>query len=130
MHRRVGKYRVGSRWVELFLVDGLDGRFATAPPSGITLIEIGSEGQWHETVSTLIHESTELALLDCQARFAPSPDYANSNDGYLFVCDHLTFGEATARVGIFVAACLPDMLKTYKQLKAGPRRRKSRRRSG
>ena|SRR5271155_2117820 len=125
MEKRVGRYRLGPRWVELFLVSGDSGGFISCPPSGITRVEVCWNHDWRESMSVLLHEAIELAITDIRGRFAPSPDYGNENSGYLFSFNHVQFSEAIGRVAMFVHGCLGDFGRAWKKFeKPKPKKRK------
>lgn len=111
----VGTYDIGSERVELFLRQGDGGEFNAMPDrSGIAQIKIGADfPTWHDVVATLLHEALEFQMMQRGNRYSPAPDHAQDHSSYLFVMTHQQFSEVTARAGIFVAHCLPDLARAW-----------------
>ncbi len=109
----LGTFPLGPRNVEVF-VDRAHGNGSFAgPESGM---EIGLAHQDFATVmGVLVHEAMEFAMMDIRCRWTPAPDISHGHDGYLFVMTHPQFGEASARVGEFLAAMVPTLYAAWKQ---------------
>lgn len=115
--KKVGRYHLGIRDVDLYLRSGHGGDFESASEkNGIAEINIGaSPRRWADVVSVLVHESAEMVLSDLHRRYRHSTDYADDHASYLFVINHSEFAEAMGRVGWFLSAALPNLAAAYKK---------------
>lgn len=112
---KVGTYRIGPGYVDLWVVSGEDGYCTTSDEHGKRpRIEIGADGPWAQTVGTLLHEAVELVTIEMGLRYRPDPDYGNGQDAYAFHFAHPQFTELCARVGMFLTDALPAFSKAYK----------------
>lgn len=119
MTKRIGRYELGIRTVELVCKDAAGGEFYMHhKPSGLARIVVGfGERSWGAVVGILLHEAYELAAADHGCRFNPAPDYSWDAANYSFAMTHQQFAEITARVGIFMSDCLPALSSAYNRRK-------------
>jgi hypothetical protein len=115
--KKVGRYHLGIRDVDLYWRRGTGGDFdCAAKPGGLAELVVGIDAEhWDEVVAALLHEAEEMTLTDLCCRFRPTPDYGASQGGYLFVLDHEQFCEAMGRVAVLVAGALPALAAAYKK---------------
>jgi hypothetical protein len=113
MRKRIGRFELGCRSVDLYVdVDTDGGSFNLAPDTGIAEIVVGtSSDDWRRIVSNLAHESSEAAMSEMGLRYCQSPDYSRDNGGWLLVMTHTQFSEAMARASHFMADALPALQK-------------------
>lgn len=113
----IGEYLLGSRNVKLIAIAGTSGgSFRVTPMHGTAeiLVCLGY-ARWMQVFQILLHETFELAMVDCNCRFAPSPDYVESHDRYLFSMTHPQFSDIAARAAEFIGACAHDLSLAYKK---------------
>ena len=116
----VGTYDLGAESVVLILRPGMGGDFHTRsdPPRKMPCISVGADsGSWQKLVAWLVHEVVEVVMMRMGLRYVPDVDYARDAAGYLFVETHAQHSEVCARVGWFLADCLPDLNKAWKKWK-------------
>lgn len=114
--KKVGRYDLGGNKVELFLdLSTGSGSFNSFGQDDRPAVIVGTQGGWSQFVEVLVHELAEYALTDIRCRFRPSPDYSQGTDSYTFSCDHRQFSEMAARVGYFLAECLPIASRVFKK---------------
>ncbi len=113
----IGNFDIGPESVLLIARDGNGGNLTTCQGDGLCgKITIGfDEKRWWQVMATLYHEAMEYAMIKVSARYTPSPDYAQDHGNYLFCMTHAQFAEASARVGMFTADCLPKLSSAYKK---------------
>lgn len=118
---KVGVYNLGSESVELVLREGNGANFDTRSSrdgqADMTVIEIGGDGStdWGEILSRLTYEAMELMAMRMGCRFVSDPDYARDLCGYAFMMTHAQHSQLCGRVGYFLADCLPDLARAWKQ---------------
>jgi hypothetical protein len=125
--RRVGVYALGPASVELWVDDEtasanfslfVDGELGKLPR-----IRVGTRRRtWHGVFETMMHEVVEMAMVQVCCRWAPNPDYATSNAGYLFVVNHEQFSDVVSRAAEFIADAGAPLLREFKR---SARRKKS-----
>lgn len=117
MGKKIGRYHLGIRDVDVYGRKGTGGEFFSASESnGIAEIHIGlSDKPWPGIVNALLHEAMELTLSDMRCRWRPTPDYSNDHSNYFFVATHEQFSEALGRVAYFLSESLPELAKVYKR---------------
>lgn len=108
---------LGYRNVALFAdPELLGGSFTMAPKAGVAEIVVGTRyDYWREVLEVLLHEATEFAFCDVNARFKQSPCVKDGHDGYLFSTNHDGFSDAVARAAMFVAASQKHLAKIHRQ---------------
>lgn len=122
----VGVYGIGLQEVQVVLREGTGGEFYFAPESGkCCRIKVGADGDWKRCVSTVLHEAFEMEMTKSHCRFAPAPDFGCDHAGYLFQMDHPMFSDVVARLGGFLADCLPQLSRAYSAWHKKPSRRKT-----
>ena len=116
----VGTYYLGCiTQVNLYLRPDTGGNFHCTPDKGeLAYIKIGADdGGWHRMVEVLVHESMELSYVLQGCRYGADNSIANDSGAWLFVADHVKFGECCAMTGDFLAVALPAMAKAWKTWK-------------
>lgn len=113
----VGRFRLGHRWVQLYVMpdsNGGTGEFAPQDPQ-ICTIKIGVSDPWNDTVGTLLHEAAEVVMHDLRHAYkhAGSVDFGTGT--FIFHMDHVQYSEVMQRVGHFIAAALPRFSAYYKR---------------
>lgn len=114
----VGTYDLGGESVQLALREGDGGDWDSRTPEGrMPLLRVGDDGSdsWPGVVGVLLHEAEELVSARMGLRFRPNPDFAGDNGSYVFLMTHTQYSELTARVGLFMAVCLPDLARAWGQ---------------
>jgi hypothetical protein len=77
------------------------------------------EEEWGRLVISVLHEAKEFVQMRMGLRFIPGVDYANDAAGYVFMETHAQHAEVCARVGWFLATCMPDVCKAWRAWKKG-----------
>jgi hypothetical protein len=114
--RVVGTFDLGLRVVRLVATaDGNSGSFDMR--KAMPEIRVGIGQSWPHVVSVLLHEAVEFVAVELGCRYKPEPDYANGQDGLVFMMDHTQFSEAIARAGWFAAKALPELATIYRNRK-------------
>lgn len=109
-------YDLGGDSVIVKLRKGVGGNFAKNYDGTPAIFEIGADcGEWPEFVGALVHEAKEFADMRTGCRFVITGDTAKDNGSYVFVETHLQHAEVSARVGWFLADCLPHMQKAWRK---------------
>lgn len=117
--RKIGIYDLGAEAVELWIRPGTGAGFSTQSgskqqrrPARITC---GMDIEPDEVVGNLIHEAKEFCDMRMGCRHVPDLDYARDAAAYTFIETHTQHSELCARVGFFLAECLPDLQKAHRQ---------------
>jgi hypothetical protein len=116
--KKVGSYILGIRAVDVYWERGGDGSFygaGSGKDNTVGEINIGIDLPWFQLLGVVLHEALEMALNDMCCRWRPSNRYSEDNACYLFTMTHDQFSEAVARVGSFLADCLPDLATAHKK---------------
>jgi len=114
---QVGKYRLGFKWVRLVAdTNSSGGRVILLPEDkGSPVVYVGIQGPWVLSVTTLLHELYEAALIDLNTRFEMNPSLSSESSEYLFVVTHNQLDEAHEKVGRMLIQALPDLFKAHKK---------------
>ena len=107
----LGTYTIGTRTVRVY-TDKKSGNGSFNLGDNRLVVGINAK-DWWEVVNVLLHEATEMVMLDNRCRFAPSVDFGNSADCYTFIMTHPQFSEITGQVANFLVQILPDLAKRY-----------------
>ncbi len=120
----IGHYSLGPQQVHLVLREGDGGEFYSQPADGeVPRIKVGADYKsWSSVVRVLHHEAMEFAMTQTRVRYSPSPDYSCGHDGYVFIMTHPQFSEVGARVGEFLADCLPDVSRAWSRWQKAAKR--------
>lgn len=115
----VGTYYFGQERVQLVLREDIGGEFYATPGDiDCARIKIGGEhAEWSSLLAVLLHEAMEFALMRVSARYSPSDEEARDHCAYVFVANHVQFGEACARVAEFLSECLEPLRRTWEEFK-------------
>lgn len=121
----VGVYDLGAESVEVQLRSGLGGDWTTRSDVGkMALIQVGADHEeWYGLVVAILHELMDLTGFRMGCIFRYSPNYSRDNGAQLFVYDHTGHSEMCARVGWFLADCLPDLARAWDKWKKEKKRR-------
>lgn len=116
--KRVGTWALGLYPVELFAnPNNEDGTFLHFPDDKVgppIRMEVGiGQKHWHQVLEVLLHETIECAMVQIGVCWKPSPDFAQTSSGYLFVMDHEQFANVAARCSTFVASAAPALKAIY-----------------
>lgn len=115
-HKIVGTYDLWGETVLLKLREGIDGGFLKNYDCKPTEMFLGADvGKWQSLVGILAHEAKEFLDTEMGCRYAVTGDAAKDNGSYLFVATHTQHSEMCARLGWFLADCLPDLSAAWKQ---------------
>lgn len=116
---RVGCYKLGFEWVDLFVDGPHSGRFNLCPHEGEPgRVTIGYyDGHYALALPTLLHELLEYSMCRTMARYTAAPATSRSSSGYLFVMDHEKFAEVAQQVGEFLVACEKDLKTALRESK-------------
>ena len=119
--KRIGIYHLGCEEAELFLRDGTGGDVELCPGNGRpTKITLGGDYEnWREIVDSLIHEVMELVMIREGLRFSPDPNHCSDMSNFIFCMNHVQYTNTCARVGMFIAECLPDLATAWGRWKKG-----------
>ena len=111
----IGHYPLGPEAVLVILRNDLGGEIYFNSEQGLppTIVVGGGYDKWNRVAECLHHEAMELAMARIGCRFEPAPDYSQDHGSYLFCMTHAQFSEVSARVGSFIAMCLPDLAKQW-----------------
>jgi len=118
----VGVYDLGWEQVQLVLTEGENGRYLYIPEKdSLPRMEIGGDvSSAGELIGIVLHEATEMSLDRLRVRHIVIGSMGGGNSDIRFFYDHGIHQDACARVGEFLAACLPDLAKAWKKwLKKG-----------
>lgn len=115
----VGTYRLGGQMVQVVLRKGAGGKCYPMPGDiPYPRIEVGADQEtWAEVVAVAMHEAAELVCSYLHYRYEPTNMDGNDLLSLVFIMTHPQFSELCARVGMFLAACLPDLAKAWKEWK-------------
>jgi hypothetical protein len=113
----VGTFELNDEPVLLVLRAGVGGNYLSrSDDRKPVLFQVGGDQTyWRDVVGSLLHEAKEFVDMRMGCRFEPSPNYAYDNGSYLFVETHTQHSEVCWRVGAFLAQCLPDLERAWKQ---------------
>ena len=114
---KVGCYKLGYEWVNLFIDGSHSGHFNLCPHAGEPgRVTIGHyDGHYALALPTLLHELLEYAMCRVMARYAAAPSTSRSSSGYLFVMDHEKFSEIVQQVGEYLVVCEEDLKKALER---------------
>jgi hypothetical protein len=115
----VGIYQIGDDSVQVVLREGNGGDFYLQPRDIETSrIKVGADvDNWHSVVAALMHEAAESVLARLCLRMTPDDEFGRDLASYIFVMRHEQFSDVCARTGRFLAQCLPDVSKAWKEWK-------------
>ncbi len=83
-------------------------------------VKVGADqAQWSDVVVVTLHEAAELVASTLLYRYEQTNDDGNDRLSLLFVMTHPQFSEVCARVGMFLAQCLPDLGVAWKKWRKG-----------
>lgn len=119
----VGTYMLNDEPIVLALREGTGGDFTTRPetkqPAIISVGAGGPNAEWRFAVGILLHEAGEFVAVRMGLRYRPSGEFAMDNGSHVFLMTHTQYSELTARVGEFLAECLPDLCDAWRKWKKG-----------
>lgn len=114
----IGTYHLGEEGIRLYgMTDNNGGESYFSPDdSGKPVIKVGlSDNDWDYTVSILLHETLEFALLRSSTGYKPIQDTRSSTLNRLFVLSHQQLDEACERQAVFIASALPELATAWKK---------------
>jgi len=117
----VGAYQLGSHMVQVVLREGDGGEYYVLPGDiPHPRIKVGADqGEWSDVVEVLLHEAMEQVMADLGYRWEPTNAVSRDRLGMMFMMAHPEFSEVCARVGLFLALCLPDVGVAWREWKKG-----------
>jgi hypothetical protein len=102
--------------VQVALRDGIGGEFVWCDDDPCARITVGADHDaWGDVVAVVLHEAEEAVAVQLLLRFSLHDSYARDRLSLLFVMTHPQLSEVCARVGPFLAACLPEIEAAWKQ---------------
>lgn len=113
-----GTYNLGGEPVQVALREGTGGDWETRTQENrMAILRVSGDDpdNWPGMVGVLLHEAEEFVASRMGLRFRPSPDFSGDNGSYTFLMTHTEYSELTARVGLFMAVCLPDLARAWGQ---------------
>ncbi|MCE5324904.1 MAG: hypothetical protein LLG01_00670 [Planctomycetaceae bacterium] len=115
----VGTYRLGGQMVQVVLREGRGGEGYPLPGDiDYPRIKIGADSRdWQYVVGVAMHEASELVASYLHYRYGPTNMDADDLLSLVFIMTHPQFSELCARVGMFLADCLPDLSAAWKKWK-------------
>jgi hypothetical protein len=121
----VGTYRMGDDSVQLVLREGDGGDFYFQPGDiPYCRLKIGADvDEWWRVVAFVLHEAEEACIARICCRLSPDDEFGRDHATYVFLLRHEQFSDVCARAGMFLAACLPDLCKAWKQWHMGAKKR-------
>jgi hypothetical protein len=125
----VGTYDLGAESVELYVRPGTGADFSTHSGTvrkrQIAAIYVGMDyATWDGVVTCLLHEAKEAVEMRMGVRLRPDIDFSRDAAGWYFFSTHAQHSEMCARVGYFLAQCLPDVERIWKQWRKPPKKGK------
>lgn len=118
MKKLVGKYMLGFRNIRLYLdTESADGSVELLPDDkGSTIVTVGIDCCFAESVGVLLHEIYEASLIDMNTRHKQSPRFSSESSDFIFIVSHNDLGEVHERVGIFMAVAYEEFSELYEKL--------------
>lgn len=117
----VGTYRIGDERVQLVLREGTGANFYERPDDiQCPRMTIGADQKnigW--LIDSVQHEAQERSMAVIRARWNRTDSYYVDSTSYLFIITHEEFTDVCHRASMFLAECLPDLKKAWKQWKKG-----------
>ena len=122
--RVVGTYQLGSHMVQVVFREGVGGEYFVLPGDiPHPRIKVGADQRdWSDVVEVLLHEAMEQEMEDLGYRWEPTNSVSRDRLGMMFVMRHPEFSEVCARVGLFLAVCLPDVAAAWRKWKKETKR--------
>lgn len=113
----VGTYEAGYHQFQLVLREGHGGEMYSIPENGsVPRIKVGADSaSWAAVLESLIHEITEGVYYFLGVRYKCSENRSWGHDGYVFFLTHDQLSNASAQVAEFLAACLPDFSRAWRE---------------
>ena len=127
-NKSIGKYQSGYQYFELIIRDGTGGEGLFNPVEShykdkCPKVIIGIDYlRWDSVVDVLMHEIIEMQLDINNLRFTKSNAISRDPNGCIFVLDHVQFTQIISKAGEFVAECLPNLAKEYKDYRRKAKR--------
>ena len=106
------KSAIGGTHVRLTLVEGSGGSIEI--DAGIADMEIGVDDHWEGVMSTLLHESFELAMMMNNHRLQRESNPRLSD--FCFYMEHNEFNRVCEEAGYFIAKVLPQLTADYNEI--------------
>lgn len=114
----VGKYDLGGDIVVVRLCDGGGGDYEVPFNGTPTVISIGGDQEcFGRLAGVLLHEAKEFCDMRIGCLYIHTGYVAKENGSYTIMETHLQHSEACARVGWFMADCLPDLKRKWAEWK-------------
>lgn len=120
MRHHIGKFRLGYKFVELYIHDDDDGgTLYVCGPNDNNEISIGCKGfNDQNTQGVLLHEAIEMEMVDQGLGYIVLGAYNNQTpDCRSFLMNHQQYQEVIDRVGYFIKNSHEAFWKKYEQLK-------------
>ncbi len=114
----VGTFDLWGVTIHLKLREGQNADFLQTFDGKPMVMRIGADVEcWQNVVGLLLHEVKEFTDMQIGCRYVVTADAAKDNSSYLFVETHTQHSEVCARIGWFLADCLPALETAWKKWK-------------